>query len=78
MYKAEFAVIHDEYTINDVTPSTFIVFSVQAGQGYEIDRVVSDLKGELKGESSGTTDPKYTLTGVTKDDTVTVSFKAAK
>ena len=78
MYKAEFAVIDAEYTINDVTPSTFIVFSVQARQGYEIARVVSDLKGELKGESSGTTDPKYTLTGVTKDDTVTVYFKAAK
>lgn len=78
MYKAEFAVIDAEYTINDVTPSTFIVFSVQARQGYEIDRVVSDLKGELKGEISGTTDPKYTLTGVTRDDTVTVYFKAAK
>ena len=71
-------IMMDSYQYQNVTPSTFIVFSVQAGQGYEIDRVVSDLKGELKGEISGTTDPKYTLTGVTKDDTVTVYFKAAK
>ncbi len=71
-------IMMDNYQYQNVTPSTFIVFSVQAGQGYEIDRVVSDLMGELKGEISGTTDPKYTLTGVTKDDTVTVYFKEAK
>ena len=78
MYRAEFAVFGDEYTINDVMPDDSITFSVQADEGYSVDKVVSDQRGELLSTSSGPTDPKYTLTGVTKDDTVTISFKPAK
>ena len=78
MYRAEFAVFGDEYTINDVMPDDSITFSVQAKEGYSVDKVVSDQRGELLSTSSGPTDPKYTLTGVTKNETVTVYFKAAK
>ena len=78
MYRAEFAVFGDEYTINDVMPDDSITFSVQADEGYSVDKVVSDQRGELLSTSSGPTDPKYTLTGVTKNETVTVYFKAAK
>ena len=78
MYRAEFAVFGDEYTINDVMPDDSITFSVQADEGYSVDKVVSDQRGELLSTSSGPTDPKYTLTDVTKNETVTVYFKAAK
>ena len=78
MYWAEFTVFDDEYTINDVMPDDSITFSVQAKEGYSVDKVVSDQQGKLLSTSSGPTDPKYTLTGVTKDDTVTISFKPAK
>lgn len=78
MYRAEFTVIDDEYTINDVMPDDSITFSVQAKEGFSVDKVLSDQRGELISTSSGPTDPKYTLTGVTKNETVTVSFKATK
>ena len=78
MYMAEFVVFDDEHTINDVMPDDSITFSVQAKEGYSVDKVLSDQRGELISTSSGSTDPKYTLTGVTKNETVTVSFKAAK
>ena len=78
MYRAEFAVFDKEYTIKDVMPDDSITFSVQAKEGYSVDKVVSDQRGELLSTSSGPTDPKYTLTDVTKNETVTVYFKAAK
>ena len=78
MYRAEFAVFGDEYTINDVMPDDSITFSVQADEGYSVDKVVSDQRGKLLSTSSGPTDPKYTLTDVTKNETVTVYFKKAK
>lgn len=78
MYWAEFAVFDREYTINDVMPDDSITFSVQAKEGYSVDKVVSDQRGELLSTSSGPTDPKYTLTDVTKNETVTVYFKKAK
>ena len=78
MYRAEFAVFDDEYTIKDVMPDDSITFSVQAHEGYSVDKVVSDQRGELRSTSSGPTDPKYTLTDVTKNETVTVYFKEAK
>lgn len=78
MYRAEFAVFDREYTINDVMPDDSITFSVQAKEGYSVDKVVSDQRGELLSTSSGPTDPKYTLTDVTKNETVTVYFKKAK
>lgn len=78
MYKAEMAIFDDEYTINDIMPDDSITFSVQADEGYSVDKVVSDQRGELLSTSSGPTDPKYTLTDVTKNETVTVYFKKAK
>lgn len=77
MYRAEFAVFDDEYTIKDVMPDDSITFSVQADEGYSV-KVLSDQRGELVSTSSGPTDPKYTLTDVTKNETVTVYFKVAK
>ena len=78
MYRAEFAVFDKEYTIKDVMPDDSITFSVQAHEGFSVDKVVSDQRGELRSTSSGPTDPKYTLTDVTKNETVTVYFKEAK
>ena len=78
MYWAEFTVFDDEYTINDVMPDDSITFSVQAKEGYSVDKVVSDQREELLSTSSGPTDPKYTLTDVTKNETVTIYFKEAK
>ena len=78
MYRAEFVVFDKEYTINDVMPDDSITFSVQADEGYSVNKVVSDQRGELLPTSSGPTDPKYTLTDVTKNETVTVYFKEAK
>ena len=78
MYRAEFVVFDKEYTIKDVMPDDSITFSVQADEGFSVNKVVSDQRGELLSTSSGPTDPKYTLTDVTKNETVTVYFKAAK
>lgn len=68
-------VVPNNYTIESIAHRSSITFSVQASEGYEIVSVSSEKKGELTSTVTGSYDPKYTLSDITSDDTITVTVK---
>ena len=69
-------VVPNNYTIESIAHGSSITFSVQASEGYEIVSVSSEQKGTtLEPTINKPYDPKYTLSDITSDDTITVSVQ---
>ena len=66
----------DSQTFESIAHGSSITFSVQASEGYEIVSVSSEQKGTtLEPTINKPYDPKYTLSDITSDDTITVSVQ---
>ena len=69
-------VVFNNYTIESIAHRSSITFSVQVSEGYEIVSVSSEQKGTtLEPTINKPYDPKYTLSDITSDDTITVSVQ---
>ena len=69
-------VFFNNYTIESIAHGSSITFSVQVSEGYEIVSVSSEQKGTtLEPTINEPYDPKYTLSDITSDDTITVSVQ---